>query len=70
MSLAEVLPNVRELSRTDKLRLLQVLAQDLLESDPLALLQSGQSYPIESPDLAFEAGQTLMSMLEAERKQP
>jgi len=70
MSLAEVLPTVRELSRTDKLRLLQVLAQDLIEDDPLTLLQPGHSYPIESPDLAFEAGITLMAMLEEEQTQP
>lgn len=62
MSLTEVLPEVQALSRLDKIRLIQFLAQDL-EQDEAALIEPGKSYPAWSPDRAFEAAAALLRKL-------
>ena len=69
MSLAEVLPEVRSLSGLDKIRLIQLLAQEL-ERDEGGLIEPGQSYPLWSPDRAFVAAATLLQALEDEQCQP
>jgi flagellar basal body rod protein FlgF len=69
MSLAEVLPEVQALSRLDKIRLIQLLAQEL-ERDEDGLIETGRSYPIWSPDRAFSAAATLLQVLEDEKGQP
>ena len=65
MSLAEVLPNVRSLSRADKLRLIRLLAEDLSEVE--TLLEGGASYPVWSPHDAHDAAATLMKVLETDQ---
>ncbi len=66
MSLVEILPGVQALPRADKLRLIQLLAQELVESEePMALL-AGEEYPVWSPYDAFEAADTLLEVLRAE----
>ena len=57
MSLVAVLPEVRSLSRLDKIRLIQVLAQDL-------------EHPISSPDTAFAAAVAMLQALEEDKGQP
>jgi hypothetical protein len=69
MSLTEVLPEAQMLSRLDKIRLIQFLAQEL-ERDERGLIEAGQSYPIWSPDRAFSAAATLLQALEDEKGQP
>jgi len=69
MSFAEMLPEVRALSRLDKIRLIQVLAQEL-ERDEDALIEPGRSYPVWSPDRAFSAAAALLEALEKEKVQP
>lgn len=69
MSLAEVLPEVQSLSRLDKIRLIQFLAQEL-EQDESDLIEAGRSYPIWSPERAFAAAATLLQALEDEKGQP
>ncbi len=69
MSLAEVLPGVESLSRLDKIRLIQFLAQQL-ERDPADLIEAGRSYPLPSPDRAFTAAATLLEALEEDKSQP
>jgi len=69
MSLAEVLPEVRSLSRLDKIRLIQLLAQEL-ERDEGELIELGQSYPVWSPDRAFTAAASLLQALQDEQDQP
>jgi hypothetical protein len=69
MSLAEVLPEVQTLSRVDKIRLIQLLAQEL-EREEGGLIEPGKSYPIWSPDRAFAAAATLLQALEDEKGQP
>jgi hypothetical protein len=69
MSLTEMLPEVRSLSRLDKIRLIQFLAQEL-EHDESDLIEPGRSYPVWSPDRAFTAAEALLQALEEERGQP
>jgi hypothetical protein len=69
MSLAEVLPEVQSLSRLDKLRLIQLLAQEL-EWEAGGLIEPGRSYPLPSPDRAFAAAETLLRALAEDKGQP
>jgi hypothetical protein len=67
MSLIEILPDIQSLARADKLRLIQLLAQELAEAEAPPSLVAGQSYPIWSPDQAFAAAETLLQTLHAEQ---
>ncbi len=69
MSLAEVLPDVQSLSRLDKIRLIQIVAQGL-EQDESGVIEAGQSYPVWSPDRAFSAAATMLEVLESEKGKP
>lgn len=66
MTLSEVLPEIQTLSRVDKIRLIQLLAQDL-ERDVSNLIEPGQSYPVWSPDQAFSAAEAMLKALEDAR---
>ena len=68
MSLTGVLPEVQGLSRLDKIRLIQLLAQEL-EQDEAGLIEPGRSYPVWSPDRAFTAAAALLQALEDEKGQ-
>ncbi|HEV3341161.1 MAG TPA: hypothetical protein VG125_12415 [Pirellulales bacterium] len=68
MSLAEVLPEVRSLSRLDKIRLIQFVAQEL-ERDAGGLIEPDRSYSIPSPDTAFTAAAALLLALEVDKSQ-
>jgi hypothetical protein len=70
MSLAEVMPSVFSLSRSDKLRLIQLLAVDLAEAEVPPTIVAGQSYPLWSPEQAFDAAAVLLRALDAERSGP
>jgi len=67
MSFLEMLPEVRALSRIDKLRLIQLLAEDLAHAEESAPFAAGQTYPLWSPDRAFDAAAVLLRELETER---
>lgn len=69
MSLTEVLPEVQALSRLDKIRLIQFLAQEL-ERDESGLIEPGRSYPVWSPDRAFSAAAAFLEALEEEKARP
>jgi hypothetical protein len=66
MSLAEVLPEVQTLSRLDKIRLIQILAQEL-EREESELIEPNRSYPVWSPDRAFTAAGALLEALDDEK---
>jgi hypothetical protein len=66
MSLAEVLPEIQTLTRLDKIRLIQVLAQEL-EREEGELIEPGRSYPVWSPDRAFTAADALLQALADEK---
>ncbi len=69
MSLAEVLPDIQTLSRLDKIRLIQIVAQDL-EQDESGLIEAGRSYPVWSPDRAFSAAATMLEVLDSDKGKP
>ena len=69
MSLTEVVPEVRTLSRLDMIRLIQHLAQEL-ERDEYGLIEPGRSNPIWSPDREFTAAATLLQALEDDKGKP
>jgi len=66
MSLAEILPEVQGLSRLDRIRLIQILAQEL-EREESELIEPGRSYPVWSPDRAFTAADALLAALAVEK---
>ena len=69
MTYVEVLPELRALSRGEKIRLIQFLAQEL-DEDERDLIEVGRSYPIASPDRAFAAASALLAALAEENGQP
>lgn len=69
MPLIDVLPDVRSLSRFDKLRLIQFLASEL-ERDESGLVEADQSYPIWSPHDSYPAAAVLMQALETDSGRP
>jgi hypothetical protein len=66
MSLVEILPDVQALPRADKLRLIQLLAQELAEAEDPPVLMPGESYPVWSPHDSFAAANTLLEFLRTE----
>jgi hypothetical protein len=69
MSLTDVVPGARSLSRLDKIRHIQLLAQELAQ-DKEGLIEPGRSYPVPSPDRAFTAAAALLRALEDEKGKP
>ena len=67
MSLAEMLPQARALSRIDKLRLIQQLAEDLAQAEEPSPFVTDQTYLVWSPDRAYDAAAVPLLELEAER---
>lgn len=63
MSLAELLPSIQALPRSDKFRLVQELITELAQEEGLA---EGE-YPIWSPYDAHEAAVTLLQLLEQDK---
>ncbi len=65
-SLNDVLSDLHELSRIDKIRVIQFLADDLAHEES-SLIEAGRSYPIWSPDKAFSAAATMLQALEEDK---
>lgn len=69
MTVQELLPLVKRLTRPDKLRLMQTILYDLAQDegvslpDPEELLQAEQTYPIWSPTTAYSAADVLLRVL-------
>jgi len=66
MTLFDLLPSVRRLSRAEKAELIHVLAQDLVEPPEASLMVANQTYSIWSPDRAYDAAAVLLHALESE----
>jgi hypothetical protein len=62
LSLAELLPKLRALSRADKLRVMQFLIAELAREEGKTL-QADTDYPVWSPYDAFEAAAGLLEAL-------
>ena len=66
MTLAEVLPVVRQLSISEKLKLIRILAEDLDTVEDIAPLESLKTYNLPTPYDSFGAGAALMEALQKE----
>ena len=66
MALVELLPTVRALSRQDRLRLILFLAGEWVPAEGAEPIPAGQSYPLWSPDRAYDAAAVLLRALDAE----
>lgn len=60
MTLAEVLPAVRQLSASEKLKLIRILAEDLETAEDIAPLEPFKTYDLPTPYDCFGAGAVLM----------
>lgn len=65
--LAELLPTLKDLSRTDKLRVMQFLVSELAKEEE-ALLHANEDYPVWSPYNSYEAANVLLEILKVEDK--
>lgn len=63
MSLAEVLPAVRALPRSEKLRLVELIESELAEDEARMVSETEAVYSVWSPYGAFEAGDVLLRAL-------
>lgn len=63
MTLAELLPAVRQLSATEKLKLIRILAEDLDVVEDISPLEPFKTYALPTPYDSFGAGAILMEAL-------
>lgn len=70
MSIAEIIPAVRTLSRDEKFRLARLLLDDLAEEELLSGLKQGQEFPLYTPEFVPGAAAQLAALLEEQGKQP
>jgi hypothetical protein len=70
MSIADVLPNARSLSRADRLRLIQILAGELAQDEPASGVEANGEYPVWSPHDSYEAAATLLRVLDETKSSP
>jgi hypothetical protein len=69
MSIAEILPAVRALPRSEKFRLARLLLDDLAGEELLSGLEQGQEFPIYTPEVAPGAAAQLAALLEEQGSQ-
>ncbi|MGK7885056.1 MAG: hypothetical protein AB4057_10590 [Crocosphaera sp.] len=63
MTLADVLPAIRQLSATEKLKLIRILAEDLDMADNIAPLEPFKTYDLPTPYDNFGVGDVLIEAL-------
>lgn len=63
MSIADIIPVVRALSRGEKFQLAKMLLEDLAREELPAMFKEGQVYPIYTPEYAPEAAAQLAEVL-------
>jgi hypothetical protein len=69
MSIAEILPAVRELPRSEKFRLVRLLLDDLAGEELLSGIKQGQEFPLYTPEFAPGAAAQLATLLDDQGKQ-
>jgi len=67
-ALVELIPEAKSLSRVDKLRLIQILAEELAGDEPSNNIKADQSYAVWSPESAFQAADVMLQALANEGK--
>ena len=63
MSLTELMTQIQELPKIDKLRLMQFLATELVREEDQNIFVENQEYPIWSPYNCSDAANVLMNLL-------
>lgn len=63
MSLAEILPTIRQLPAFEKLRLIRILAEELDTSEEIYPFEHHKTYMLPTPYDMFGAGQVLAEAL-------
>jgi hypothetical protein len=66
VSITEIIPAVRALSRSEKFQLAHLLLEDLAQEDLSAVFPQGQVYPIYTPEYSPEAARQLAQALKDE----
>lgn len=66
MTMLELMPLLRQLSRPEKLHVMQCLVSDLAQ-DESDLIRQDMSYPVWSPYDAFEAADIMLKVLASEK---
>ncbi|NJO65534.1 MAG: hypothetical protein HC836_47805 [Richelia sp. RM2_1_2] len=69
MPLAELMSQVQELSKIDKLRLMQFLATELVKEEDVNFFVANQEYPVWSPYNCSEAANVLMNLLATKQQE-
>lgn len=67
MTLSEILPTIQSLPRSDKLRLIELLAADVARDEGLALDIANKTVPIWSPHDSFVGAATLLRVLDDDK---
>jgi hypothetical protein len=67
MSIAELMPALRDLPRSEKFRLVQLLVAELAREDMASILGGETTWPIWTPPPAVEAAEGLLRALEEGR---
>ena len=62
MTISEVLPTLKALNRTDKIRAIQFLSDEVAKEE--GVFQDGKVYEIFTPYESFEAAQQLQKLLD------
>jgi len=66
-TLADILPEVRALSQADKLRLMHALVHDLAVDAQISLPEPDEHHSVWSPYDSFDAADTLLRALDADK---
>lgn len=69
MPLAELMLQIQELPKIDKLRLMQFLATELVKEEDANIFVANQEYPIWSPYDCSEAANVLMNLVETKKQE-
>lgn len=67
MNLAELFPTLQNLSRADKLKIMQFLVSELAREEEALLLENGATYQLWSPYNSHDAAQKLAQLLEEDQ---
>jgi hypothetical protein len=69
MSITEIIPALRALPRSDKLRIARLLLDDLAGEDLLSALRQEQEFPLHTPEFGPGAAAQLARLLEEQGKE-
>ena len=68
MTLAELLPALHGVAKSDKLRAIQILAADVAREDEEMNVQNVSTFPVWSPCEAYEGADVLLRLLEEDEE--